>query len=423
MFDIAINDALCFINGEFLRASVGIKGEKIAYVGKENVKGEVEFNSSDLLCVPAFFNAHTHAAMIILRGLAEDMQLKDWLEKKIWRAERKLSEDDVYWGTKLAIVEMFKRGIACFSDLYIHMDKVAEAAIELGMRAVLCYGMADRGDEERGRKELEIGEKFIKEWNNAENLIKAVFGPHAPYTCTPEFLKRVREKANELGVGIHIHVAETEWEREEIKRRYGKTPVRLLEDIGFLREDVVIAHAIWLEDEEIEILRNRNVSVVHCPTSNLKLVAGIARVKEMKESGINVALGTDGAASNNSYNMFFEMKLSSLLQKIKYGRADAMKAVEILKMATENGYKAYGIKGGKIEEGYLADVALINYKAISMIPHYSPENALVYSASGDEVEHLIVNGTIVMEDREVLTDDEEKIKRKVEKISEKFVEV
>ncbi len=420
MFDIAINDALCFVRGSFTRASIGIEGGKIAHVGKEKVKGSIEFDGSDLLCLPAFFNAHTHAAMILLRGYAEDMQLKDWLEKKVWRAERKLTEADVYWGTKLAIVEMFRHGIAAFSDLYIHMDKVAEASIELGARAVLCYGMADRGSEERARKELEIGEKFVLEWNGAEGLIKAVFGPHAPYTCTPGFLRTIREKASELGVGIHIHVAETEWEREEIKKRYGKTPVKLLDEIGFLKDDVVIAHGVWIDDEEISILRRRGVSVVHCPTSNLKLVSGMARVRELVEAGVNVALGTDGAASNNSYNMFFEMKLTSLVQKIKYGRADALKSVEILRMATENGYKAYGIRGGAIEEGYLADLVLINYRAVSMLPHYSPENALVYSANGSEVEHLIVNGTLVMEDREILTDDEEKIKRKVEKLAKKF---
>ena len=419
MHTIAINDALCWVNGEFTRASIAMDGNIISKISKQKLKGEITFDGGDLIAIPAFFNAHTHAAMTLLRGIAEDLELNSWL-KNVWKVERKLGRKEIYWGTMLGIAEMIKSGIAGFSDLYIHMDEVAKAVGEAGVKAVLCYGMADRGDEEKARRELEIGEKFIKDWNDAfDGRIKAIFGPHAPYTCTPEFLKSVKEKADELETMIHIHVSETEWEINEIRSRYGKTPVELLNEIGFLDRRTVIAHAVWLSDEELEILRERNVSIVHNPTSNLKLSSGIARVREMIEHGINVALGTDGAASNNSYNMFFEMKIASLCQKIKYMRADAVRAEDVFRMATENAYSAYGMRGGRIEEGYLADVALLS-KSASFYPAYNPLHSIVYSANGEEVQHLIVNGELIMEDREILSFDEEKVFRKVEKLKDKL---
>ncbi len=419
MYSIAINNGLCFINGKFIRASIGIEGNRIARVSKEELKGEIEFDACGNIIIPAFFNAHTHAAMTLLRGIAEDMELNTWL-KNVWRLERLLTPEDIYWGTMLAIVEMMKSGIAGFSDLYIHMDEVAKAAGEAGLRAVLCYGMADRGDEEKARRELDIGERFISDWDGAfDGRIKAIYGPHAPYTCTPEFLRTVKERADRLETMIHIHVSETQWEVEEIKKRYGATPVRLLEKIGFLDDNVIIAHGVWLDDEELEILKKRGVSVVYNPVSNMKLSSGIARVRDMLDAGITVALGTDGAASNNSYNFFQEMKFASLLQKVKYMRADAVKAEDVLRMATENGYAAYGIEGGKLEEGYLADIAVLS-KSQHLYPLYNPTYGLVYSASGEEVQHLIVNGEIVMEDRVILTVDEEKIYDKVEGLKYKF---
>ncbi len=419
MHSIAINNGLCYINGEFVRASIGVDGSRITRISKIELKGDVVFDASDMIVIPAFFNAHTHAAMTLLRGIAEDMELNSWL-RNVWRLERKIEPEDVYWGTMLAIIEMMKSGIACFSDLYIHMDEVARAVGESGMRAVLCYGMADRGDEERGRREIEIGKRFIERWNGSfDGRISAIFGPHAPYTCTPEFLRTVKRKAVEMGVKIHIHVSETKWEVEEVERKYGSSPIRLLSDIGFLDGDVVIAHGVWLDDHELGILKESGASVVYNPVSNLKLVSGIPRVGEMIELGINVALGTDGTASNNSYNFFEEMKFASLLQKIRYNRADSVKASQILDMATCNGYKAYGLNGGLLEEGSLADIAILS-KSPQFYPVYNPLYSIVYSANGEEVQQLIVNGEIVMEDRVILTLDEEKVVRKVEKLKEKF---
>lgn len=421
MFDVAIKDGVCFIDGRFIEANIGIEGNRIAYVGKEEIAGELEIDASGKFVLPGLFNAHTHLAMTLFRGYAEDMPLMDWLEKKIWRAERKLTPKDVYWGSMLGILEMLKTGTTAFSDLYIHMDEVAKAVGETGIRAVLCYGMADRGNREKAEKELKIGTEFIKNWDNAFNgRIKAIYGPHAPYTCTPEFLREVKLKANELKTLVHIHVSETKQEVEEIRRTYGKTPVRLLEEIGFLDNNTIIAHGIWLDDEELEILKKKKVSVAHCPVSNLKLASGIARIADMVRLGINVCLGTDGAASNNTYNLFEEIKLTSLLQKVATGRADALHARDAVEMATKNGYKAYKIDGGELKQGKLADVILLE-RRFNYCPVYDPLHSIVYASYGCEVSHVIVDGELIVEDGIVLTMDEDRVTSKVESLKEKFL--
>jgi len=423
MFDLVIKNGICFIEGKFIEANIGIEQNKIKYVGKKDIKGEIEIYAHSKLVLPGLFNAHTHLAMTLFRGYAEDLPLMDWLEKKIWRAEKKLTPKDVYWGSMLGIIEMIRTGTTAFSDLYIYMDEVAKAVGESGIRAVLCYGMADRGDEEKAKKELKIGTEFIKNWNGAFNgRIKAIYGPHAPYTCTPEFLIKVKEKAKEFGTLVHIHVSETKREVEEIVKRYGKTPIRLLNDIGFLDENTVIAHAIWVDDKELRILKEKNVSVVHNPVSNLKLASGIARVKDMVEMGINVCLGTDGAASNNTYNMFEEIKLTSLLQKVVTGKADALNARDVLLMATRNGYRAYKISGGIIREDMLADIILLERKRYNYCPSYDPIHSIVYASYGCEVTHVIINGKIIMEDNILLTIDEDKVLNKIEQLKCKFYE-
>jgi 5-methylthioadenosine/S-adenosylhomocysteine deaminase len=418
MHELAIKNGLCYLQGEFIRANIGIDANKITYVGKEEIEGEVKIDASKSLVLPGFFNAHTHLAMSLLRGYAEDMPLMEWLKKKIWRAERKLKARDVYWGSMLGILEMLKTGTTCFSDLYIHMDQVAKACLESGIRAVLSYGMADREDPERGREEIKIGEEFIKKWGGGR--IKAIFGPHAPYTCSLEFLKEVRAKADELGVEIHIHVSETKEEVEEFREKYASKPIVKLEEIGFLSPKTIIAHGVWLDKEEMEILARRLVSVVHCPVSNLKLASGIAKIVDMHRLGINLCLGTDGAASNNTYNLFEEIKLASLLQKVQMARADALHARDVIEMATANGYKAYGINAGKIERGMLADLILLE-KSFNYTPLYNPLYSIVYSSFGCEVTHTIVDGKLLVEERQPLTLDGEKILSKVEKIKEKFL--
>jgi len=418
MYDLSIKGGLCLINNTFIEANVGVQGNRIAYVGKEDVRGELEINANKKLVMPGLFNAHTHLAMTVLRGYVEDLPLMEWLGK-VWDLEAKLTPRDVYWGSMLGILEMIKTGTTAFSDMYFHMDEVAKAVGETGIRAVLSYGMIEGGNEGKGRKELKIGMEFIKEWDGAFNgRIKAVFGPHAPYTCSPDFLMKVKEEAERLDTLVHIHVSETRNEFDEMGNKYGKTPVKFLEDIGFLSNRVVAAHAVWVEDEEIEIMRRRRVSVVHNPVSNLKLASGIARVREMLKAGVNVCLGTDGAASNNTYNMFEEIKLTSLLQKVSTARADALKASEVLQMATRNGYRAYRIEGGELKEGMLADVILLDARGFNYHPLFNPLYSIVYASYGCEITHVIVDGELLMDDRDVLTMDEEKVVDKAEGLAE-----
>lgn len=407
MFDLVLEGGTCFIEGKFLECNIGIEGKRIAFVGKEKVLGEERINARGCLILPGFFNAHTHSAMTILRGYAEGLPLNDWLNK-VWRIEAKLDENAVYWGAMLACVEMLKNGITCFADMYIHMDSVARAVKETGIRAVLGYGMADRGVEERGKEEMKIALEFVEKWNH-EPRIKCMLTPHAIYTCSPEFLSRVNEVSKEKGLLKHIHVSETLWEVKESKKKFGKTPVELLDSIGFLDGNTVLAHCVWLWDREIDLISKRRVSVVHCPSSNLKLSSGIAKIVEMVEKGINVAIGTDGAASNNLLNPFIEMRTAILLQQL---RRKFLNPVKYLEMATRNGYNAYGIEGGKIKEGELADIVVFEPR-LQNFPFYDLANSIVFSSNGCEVRDVIVDGKVVVEDRQLIYVDEEKVVERV----------
>lgn len=415
MHDIVIREGLCFVEGKFIECSIGVDGNKITHVAKEVERGEIEVDASDCIVMPGCFNAHTHAAMTLMRGYAEGLPLKEWL-RKIWELEARLDDEAVYWGTMLACVEMLKSGVTAFSDMYIHMHAVAEAVGEVGMRAVLGYGMADRGDEEKAKKELEIGIDFAEKWNGSfEGRITTMLTPHAPYTCSSEFLKKVAEIAREKGLLKHIHLSETLWEVKEIKEKFGRRPVELLDSLNFLDSNTVLAHAVWLSNREMKILAERGVSVAHCPTSNLKLSSGIAKVAELSEMGVNVSIGTDGAASNNMLSVLSDARLGALLQNL---RGKTLSPVQWLKMATENGYKAYKLNGGKISEGYLADLAIFS-KTCRNTPLHNPASMLFVE---NQAIHVIVDGVLVMEDGILVNIEEEKVIEKAEEAARKLLE-
>ncbi|MET1124241.1 MAG: amidohydrolase [Archaeoglobaceae archaeon] len=410
MYDLAILGGLCWVKGRFVECNVAVNGNRISYVGKEEVSADLKINASGCFVLPALFNAHTHAAMVLLRGVAEGLPLLEWLSV-VQRIEGKMRGEDVYWGSLLACVEMARSGVAGFADMYIHMDAVAKAVGDAGLRAALGYGMADRGDAERALQELSEGLRFAKLWDGAFNgRIRATLAPHAPYTCSPEFLEEVKRH----DYVKHIHVAETLWEVREIKRRYGKRPVELLESLGFLDSRTVLAHAVWLSDAEIELLAKRKVSVAHCPASNMKLGSGVARVAEMVEAGVNVCIGTDGAASNNTLSVAHEVRIAALLQLL---RRKPIKASRLIEMATRNGYRAYGFEGGEIDARKLADIAIFP-KKIQHFPSYD-ENSIVFAPG--EVSTLIVDGEVVLEDGIMLSVDEEKVLRKCEKVAERLL--
>ncbi len=407
--ELLIKDGLILRDGKAVKANVLIEGGQIKKVSKLIEKADEILNASGCIVIPAFFNAHTHAAMTLLRCIVEDMPLLKWL-KSVWNFESRMDERKVYWGTMLAVVEMIKTGTACFSDMYFHMESVAKAVEESGIRAVLSYGMIDMDNEEKREKELREAERFLRS-TNSDRITKCV-APHSPYTCSKELLLRSVELAREFNSAIHIHVSETKEEVKIVKEKTGKTPVEWLYSLSLFDVKTVIAHGVWLSDEEIRVLAEKGVSVAHCPASNLKLGSGIARVFEMIDTGINVCLGTDGAASNNTLSVLSEMRIAALLQKVR--KIDSIRAKDVFAMATENGYSAYSLKGGRIEEGYLADVAILK-KGVSYTPLHNPLYSIVYSSYGFEVRDLIVDGRVLMREYKVESVDEEKVVKKAER--------
>ncbi|WP_209475674.1 amidohydrolase family protein [Thermococcus stetteri] len=409
-------------NLKVVRADVLIEGNRIVSVEKGiNEAADTVIDATGRVVSPGFINLHTHSPMGLLRGLADDLPLMDWLQNHIWPREAKLTPEYVKVGAYLGALEMIRSGTATFLDMYFHMDKVAEAVLEAGLRGYLSYGMIDLGDPDRTEKELK---EALREMEEIEKLnsdrVHFVFGPHAPYTCSIALLKEVRRLATENRKLITIHVSETMAEIGQITERYGKSPVVLLDDIGFLGNDVIIAHGVWLDSRDIQILARHGVTVAHNPGSNMKLASGVMPLEKLLNAGVNVGLGTDGSASNNNLDMLEEMKLAALLHKVHNLDPTVADARTVFKMATQNGAKALRLNAGVIKEGYLADIAIINFNR----PHLRPINDvishLVYSANGNDVETTIVDGKILMLDGEVLTLNEEKVISEAEKVSEKL---
>ncbi|MEM4188080.1 MAG: amidohydrolase family protein [Candidatus Hadarchaeum sp.] len=407
------------------QGSVAIEGSRIVAVGKEiKEKADQVIDARGKAVLPGLINGHTHLAMTLLRGFADDMPLDKWLSDKIWPMEKKMGPRDCYVGALLGSLEMIKSGTTCFADNYFHMDQVARAVMKAGLRGALSYGMIDRDDQQKMKEEIKIGRSFVRAFHRkARGRILAMFGPHAPYTCSTECLRKVKELANEFGVGIHIHLAESSEEVKQTMEKYGKRPVEYLNSIGFLGPEVLAAHCVWVTDKEIEVLSNKGIKPVHNPTSNMKMGSGIAPVSEMLALGIPVALGTDGAASNNSLDMFKEMKLASLLAKVRRLDPTALPAMKALEMATINGAAALGLQTelGSLEAGKKADLITVNLKKPHLSPIHDVISHLVYSAGGGDVDTVIVDGRILMEKGEVVTLDEEKVLELAQRTSDDLV--
>lgn len=397
----------------FEGGSVAIEGNKIVSVGKEfKEKADVVIDARGKVVLPGLINAHTHLSMTLLRGVADDMPLMEWLETKIWPVEKNLKPEDCYTGALLGCLEMIKSGTTCFADQYFHMDRVAQAVEESGIQGVLSYGIIELDDPKRRESELRAGEKLVKEWHGkAGGRVLTMFGPHGPHTCSSECLMKVKELAKKHRVGIHIHLSETKDEIKQVTEKYGKRPVEHLNSMGFLGPEVLAAHCIWLTDQEIKVLHERGVKPVHNPVSNMKLGSGVAPVPEMLAAGIPVALGTDGAASNNTLDMFNEMKFAALLNKAHKLDPRAIPAISALEMATVNGATALGLgkELGSIEVGKRADLVLVSLKKPHLTPLHNVISHLVYSAVGGDVDTTIVDGKILMQGRRVLTLDEDKV--------------
>ncbi len=375
----------------------------ITFVGKDTKENADKIiDAKGCAVMPGLINSHTHLSMTLFRGFADDLAYEEWT-KKIREAEMKLTPADVRAGAYLGVLEMIKSGTTAFADMYIHMDEVAKVVEETGIRAALGYGMIE-GQNEDSESKLKSRETFTKRWNGkAKGRITTMYAPHSAQSCSRDFLIKVREMASRDKCRIHTHVLETRQELNSMKERYGMCSVNLLDSIGFLGSDVLAAHCIWLSDDDIEILRRKEVNVVHCPSSNMALGAGVAPVPKMLEKGINVALGTDGAASSGSLDMWKEMRSASHLHKLN--DPTTMPAYRVLEMATVNGARALGINAEVLKAGCAADIIIVDLKK----PYFTSANlvsSLVHGASGCNVKTTIVDGKILMEDYQVKLDEE-----------------
>ena len=377
--------------------------------GAEAQPDEV-LNAPGCVALPGLVNAHTHCAMTLLRGFADDMDLKPWLEEMVWPTESRLTPEDVYWGVMLGSVEMLRAGVTCFNDMYHFADAGTRAAVDAGIRAcpsgVLLGFLATA--EEMLVRALEFTARLAAE---GHPRIHPMLGPHAPYTCPDHLLRRVAEGAAQQGIPIHIHVAETKHEVEESLAAHGETPVEHLEQIGLLAGPVNAAHCVWLSEHDIEILAERRVGVVHCPGSNMKLASGVCPVPKLLERGAVVGVGTDGAASNNNLDLLEEVRLAALLHKVHGLDPKLVSAEQALTLATRGAAQALGLGEviGTLEVGKRADVAVVDLSAPHLAPGHHLISDLVYSARASDVLHTVVEGTVVMRARKMVSLDEAEV--------------
>lgn len=419
-------DNVTIIGNEIKKGSVLIEDDKIMEISEKTGSHDADkvINGEKKVLIPGLVNTHTHLSMNLLRGLADDLPLDTWLNDHIWPVEAHLTGEYCYAGALLACIEMIKSGTTTFNDMYFFMDDVAKAVDEAGIRGMLSHGMIDLGDEEKRRAEFKETLRIIEKCHDtAEGRIKVAFGPHAPYTCSEELLKGVRKKADKMGLKIHIHVGETEFEVEQIIEAHGSRPFEYLDEIGFLADDVIAAHAVWLSDKEIEIIKEREVNLSHNPASNMKLASGISPVSKLTDKSVNVSIGTDGAASNNNLDMIEEMKLTALLQKVNTMDSTVLPAQKVFEMATINGAKALGLQGeiGTIEVGKKADLVLLDMKTPNLAPFRHPISHLVYAANGSDTDTVICNGEILMENKKLEVVDEAEVIKMAEDAAEELI--
>jgi 5-methylthioadenosine/S-adenosylhomocysteine deaminase len=402
--------------------ALAIKNGKIIFVGKRasanNIQAETKIKAKKKIAMPGLINCHTHVPMTLFRGIAEDQPLETWLKKTIWPLEAKLKSDDVYVGALLGCLEMIKSGTTCFADMYFPEDIVAKAVEKSGLRGVLAEGIIEAGNKGLGEKMLTQGINFAEKFRGyANSRVTTFLGPHAAYSCSPELLAKIKNKSLELNVGVHIHLAESKEMLGKFKKRYGPSEVEFLDKIDFFSGHVLTAHCINLSREDKQILSKRDVNVAHVPVANMKLGVGATKVKDLTDLGVNVGLGTDGPASNNTLDMFETIKIATLLQKLVYLNPKILPVYEALRMATVNGAKALRLEKtiGSLEVGKKADVILVDLSKPHLKPLHNIYASIVYSVHGSDVDTVIVDGKIVMENRQVKTLDEQAVMERAEK--------
>ncbi|MEW6243343.1 MAG: amidohydrolase [Bacillota bacterium] len=367
---------------------------------------DVTIDASGCAVIPGFINAHTHAAMTLFRGYADDLPLFAWLRERIWPVEARLSAEHVYHGTRLAIAEMLLSGITCFADMYFEMDAVAQAVRESGIRAVLARGMIADSASSSMAEAIELFLKY-----HGKHRIQVMLGPHAPYTCPPDFLVEVAKEALSLGARVHIHLAETAAEVEEMKEKYGRRPAEILVDSGLTQAGLLCAHCVHVDKEEIRVLAEAGAGIALCPVSNAKLAAGFPPVTAWLGSGTGVGLGTDGAGSAGRLDLFDAMRAASFGEKLASMDPRRASAAELLTAATSGGARALGIDhiAGSITTGKIADLVVVDLDTPWTQPVHDPVSTLVYAATAENVRHVFVEGQQLVKDRALTYADVEDI--------------
>jgi 5-methylthioadenosine/S-adenosylhomocysteine deaminase len=403
-----------------------VKGDTISRMESgDNITIEAEkiIDAHGGLVLPGLINGHTHAAMSLFRGLADDLPLMDWLNNYIFPAERRIDADFVFTGTLLACAEMIMSGTTTFCDMYLFEKEAARAARKAQMRCLVGEVLYDFPSPNYGpvEKGLEYTESLIKKWQD-DPLVSVAVEPHSLFTCSPGLLISANEMALRYEVPMIIHVAETLNEVAEVKEKYGKPPVEYLHSLGLLDSHLIADHCVHVNEQDIEKMAKYGVKVIHNPESNMKLASGIAPVTELLTRGVTVGLGTDGCASNNNLDIFTEMDMAAKLHKIQTMDPTVLDSVTVMRMATIEGAKALGMEDitGSIEPGKKADIIILDIDKPHLTPMYNPYSHIVYAARGNDVSHSIINGQLVMEDRKLLTLDIEEI---MERAKEKAIKV
>jgi len=404
-----------------------IEGDRISSIGKNrerSIKAHKEINAEGGLILPGLINSHTHAAMTLFRGLADDLPLMEWLNNYVFPVERKMDADFVRVGSLLACAEMILSGTTTFCDMYLFEEEVAKAAKESGMRCLVGEVLYDFPSPNYGpvEKGFAYTEGLIERWKE-DPMVDIAVEPHSLFTCGVELLHKANDLALHHDVPLILHVAETRAELEQIEKQYGKRPVQHLKDLGLLGPHLIADHCVHINEWEIEMLAQHRVRVVHNPESNMKLASGFAPVPEMIAKGVTVGLGTDGCASNNNLDLFAEMDMAAKLHKVNKLDPTVMAAQTLFKMATIDGARVLGLEktAGSLEVGKRADLIVIDTKKPHLIPMYNPYSHLVYTAGGNDVKHSIINGSIVMEDRKLLTLEVEDIMEQAKEQSDRVM--
>ena len=419
---------LQFDGSEHVRLKEGqdihIKGSQITQIADT---GSVDLNDGDevisargMICLPGMINTHAHVPMVLFRGLAEDVSIERWFNDFIWPFESNLTDEDVFWGTQLALVEMIESGVTTVADHYFHMDRVAQAVDEAGTRALL--GWASFGSQ--GLEMLERTAEFASTWNHkADGRITTIMAPHAPYTCDDTFLRATVDFAKQLDLGIHIHAAENASQTRSSLETRGKTPIQVLADTGILDVPTLIAHGSGMLAEDMPLLKQaKRVGVAHAPKTYLKLGSDLTPIKLLQEAGIPVGLATDGAASNSTLSLFEVLALMTMLQKFVQEDPEQMKIATALEIAFQQSAAVVGLENsiGQIKEGFSADLMLVDLSGSHHQPLHNPAASLVFNVQPTDVKTVLCNGKVLMQNRELKTLDKAHIIKQVEKTMERL---